>query len=359
MAVNETASFTLVVRVTASVADGTTLTNTATISSSSTDLNNANNSATATTAVVAKADLEVLSKVDTPDPVVTNNPLRYTITLRNNGPSVAANVVLADPLPIGALFGNCASTGAGACGGAAQNRTVTFVALGVGQTETVTIDTTANCALADGAIINNLATATAATQDPDPTNNSASASTVARNPPPVITCQADFDVIATTPGSMTATVTFADPAVTDNCPGATVVCSPASGSAFALSTTAVNCTATDSGGATASCSFNVTVWDASIQDEESGDYILFNTFTSDYKFVVCGVSGFVMTGRGVITREHCVTTLRDDTRVIGASFDRCHIAPRNSGSATIKRRQPDITFLLQDRNILNNSPTCP
>jgi uncharacterized repeat protein (TIGR01451 family) len=359
MAVNESASFTIVVRVNASVPDGTLLTNTATVGATSTDPNNSNNSATATTAVVAKADLEVISKVDTPDPVITNNPLRYTITVRNNGPSVAANVVLADPLPAGALFGACASTGAGVCGGASQNRTVNFATLAVGQTEVVILDTTANCSLADGAVINNIATLTAATQDPDPTNNSQSASTVAQNPPPVIACPADFDVIATTPGSTTATVNFADPMVTDNCPGAVVVCSPASGSAFALGTTTVNCTATDSGGAMASCSFNVTVWDASIQDEESRDYILFNTFTGDYKFVVCGVSGFVMTGQGVITREGCITKLRDDTRVIGAQFDRCHIAPRNSGSATMKRRQPDISFILNDRNILNNSPTCP
>jgi len=51
--------------------------------------------------------------------------------------------------------------------------------------------------------------------------------------------------------------------------------------------------------------------------------------------------------------------LRDDTRVVGASFDRCHIAPRNVGGAKIKRRQPDTTFVINDRDILNNAPTCP
>jgi len=359
MAVGESGSFTLVVRVDAAVADGTILSNTATISSTASDPNGANNSATATTAVIAQADLEVLAKVDAPDPVVTNNPLTYTITLRNNGPSVATSVTLNDPLPVGALFNTCAATGGGVCsGGGGQNRNVTFASLAVGATATVTFETIANCILADGSLINNTATISAVTTDPNPANNSASAITVAQNPPPVITCPGDKDVIAPTPGSMTATVTFPDPVVVDNCPGATVVCVPASGSAFPLGTTTVNCTATDSGGATASCSFNVTVWDAAIQDDNLNDYLLFNTFTGDYKFVHCGVDTFTMVGRGEISRVGCIVSLHDDSRV-NASFDRCNIAPKNTGGAYIKRLQPDTTFVLNDRNILNNSPTCP
>ena len=108
-----------------------------------------------------------------------------------------------------------------------------------------------------------------------------------------------------------------------------------------------------------SCSFNIKVWDVCIQDDSNKDYILFNSFTGEYKFVHCGVGdGFVMTGQGQVTREGCITKLRDDTRVIGASFDRCLIAPMNTGVATIKRRQPDTVFIINDRNILNNSPTC-
>ncbi|HKQ75439.1 MAG TPA: S8 family serine peptidase [Blastocatellia bacterium] len=359
LAVSESASFTVVVRVDAGVPDGATLTNTATISSQAGDPNGANNSATATTAVIARADLEVISKIDAPDPVVTNNPLTYTITLRNNGPSVATGVTLNDPLPAGALFNNCSATGGGVCGGAGQNRTVTFASLSVGAGATVTFETTANCALSDGSVISNTAIVAATTADPNPANNSASTTTVASNPPPVIICPPDRDVIAPTPGSTTAIVNFPDPMVTDNCPGVTVVCNPPSGSAFPLGVTTVNCTATDSGGATASCSFNVTVWDVSIQDDAKKDFILFNSFTGDYKFVRCGVDGFVMTGRGVVTRVGCITKLRDDTRVESASIDRCSIAPLNTGAAIIKRRQPDTTFILNDRNILNNSPTCP
>lgn len=358
LANGETASFTIVVRVGAAVPDGTVLNNTATISATSSDPNNGNNSATATTNVIARADLELLSKVDTPDPVVTNNPLTYTITLRNNGPSNAVNVTLSDPLPVGALFNSCAADSGGVCGGSGQNRTVTYVSLAVGATATVTFNTTANCILANGAVINNVVTISATTSDPNPANNSAAAATVAQNPPPVITCPPDQDVIAATPGSTTAIVTFPNPVVVDNCPGATVVCTPASGSAFPLGTTTVNCTATDSGGATASCSFNVTVWDVCIKDDVSKDYLLFNSFTGDYKFVRCLTDTFVLVGQGIVTRQGCVTTLHDGARVT-ASYDRCVIAPKNTGGARIKRQQPDTTFVLKDRNILNNSPTCP
>src|SRR5262245_65170430 len=168
MANGESANFTVVVRVDPGCADGATLINTATVSSTVADPNGANNSATATTSVIRRADLQVVSKVDSPDPVAPNNPLTYTITLRNNGPSVATGVTLSDPLPPGALFNNCSSTGGGVCGGAAQNRTVTFASLTVGASATVTFNTTANCALAHGSVSSNTAIGTATTVDPNP-----------------------------------------------------------------------------------------------------------------------------------------------------------------------------------------------
>lgn len=354
---NETATFTIVVKVDPATPNASSISNTATATTDAFDPP-ANSTATVSTNVIAQADLEVVSKVDTPDPVVTNNPLKYTITIRNNGPSVANSATLADVLPVGAIFNNCTADNGGVCAGAGQNRTVSFASLTVGATATVVFDTTANCSLSDGSVINNTATISASTADPNPANNSASASTVAQNPPPIITCPPDKDVITATPGTMNAIVNFPDPVVVDNCPGATVVCAPPSGSAFNLGVTTVNCTATDSGGATASCSFTVTVWDASIQDDNSRDYLLFNTFTGEYKFVRCGVGGFTMIGQGEIKRVGCTVTLHDDSRV-NASFDRCVIAPQNTGQATIKRLQPDTTFVLKDRNILNNSPTCP
>ncbi|MGH9751984.1 MAG: S8 family serine peptidase [Blastocatellia bacterium] len=218
MAVSESAGFTIVVRVDADIADGATLNNTATISSSVSDPNGANNSATATTSVIRRADLEVVSKIDTPDPVVTNNPLTYTITLRNNGPSVATGVALNDMLPPGALFNNCSATGGGVCGGAGQNRTVTFALLTVGAVATVTFETTASCALADGALINNTATITATEVDPNPANDSATSTTTAINPPPVITLNPFISLWPPNHKYRAVTVAQMVQSVSDNCP---------------------------------------------------------------------------------------------------------------------------------------------
>ncbi len=305
------------------------------------------------------ADLEVIAKAGSPNPVLTGSVLTYTITVRNNGPNAASNATVSDSLPPGAFFNSCNATGGGVCGGLGQNRSVTFASLAAGATETITLITEANCSLSDGSLINNSATISSPTFDPNPANNSKSVIVTAMNPPPVIDCPADRDAVAATPGSVMAVVTFPNPNVTDNCPGVTVVCNPPSGSVFPLGVTTVNCTATDSGGATASCSFNIKVWDVCIQDDKRHEYLLFNSFTGEYKFVRCAVDGFVMTGIGVITRAGCKTTLRDDTRVVAAWIDRCLIAPNNTGGATIKRRQPDTSFILNDSNILNNSPNCP
>lgn len=293
-----------------------------------------------------------------PNPVVTGSNVTYTITLRNNRLTAASNVVVTDNLPSSTAYVSCAATGGGVCANAGNNVTVTYAELGGNATQTITIVANVSCALADGVNIANTATVSSATPDADGSNNSATATTKASNPPPVIVCPPDRDVIAPAPGSTFAVVAFPNPAVTDNCPGVQVVCAPASGAAFPLGTTTVNCTATDSGGATASCSFKVTVWDAAVQDDGRRDIILFNSFTGDYKVVVCGAGGFTMIGRGIVERAGCVTRLKDDSRVT-ATIDRCPIAPRNTGAASIKRFQPNTTFILNDRNILNNSPTCP
>src|SRR6185295_15005258 len=62
-----------------------------------------NNAATATTAVVARADL-ALTKSDSPDPVIAGTNLTYSVTLINNGPSDAQNVSLTDLLPANTRF---------------------------------------------------------------------------------------------------------------------------------------------------------------------------------------------------------------------------------------------------------------
>ncbi|MET0714701.1 MAG: DUF11 domain-containing protein [Mycetocola sp.] len=91
------------------------LTNSATVTSSTADPDASNNLASSTTAVTAVANL-TLTKSDSPDPVIAGNNLSYTLTLGNSGPSTARDVVLTDPLPAGVSFVSAVGgTGATAC----------------------------------------------------------------------------------------------------------------------------------------------------------------------------------------------------------------------------------------------------
>ncbi|MEP7340273.1 MAG: choice-of-anchor X domain-containing protein [Acidobacteriota bacterium] len=199
-----------------------------------------------------------ITKVAAPTPsVVTGANVTYTLTVTNNGPSAATNVVVTDNLPSSTGFVSCAATGGGVCGGSGNNRTVTFATLANGATATVTLVAQVNCTLADGVAIPNTTTVTSSVTDSNPSNDSATATVTASNPAPVITCPATVSV-GTTGNS--ANVSYTLPTVTDNCPGTTTpVCTPASGSSFALGTTTVTCQTADSAGSTASCSFAVIV----------------------------------------------------------------------------------------------------
>ncbi len=82
-----------------STAGGTSVTNTATVSSGTTDPTTANNSPQATTEVGSlPADLSV-HKSASPHPVKAGKKLTYTIAIRDHGPDGAQDVVLVDHLP--------------------------------------------------------------------------------------------------------------------------------------------------------------------------------------------------------------------------------------------------------------------
>ncbi len=169
--------FTIVVKVDPSVAAGTVLSNTATLSSSTTDPNGANNSDTATTTVAASADLSI-TKTDTPDPVTAGNLITYTVTVTNAGPSNAASVTLTDTTPSGTTFAFLAAPGAWVCPVPPASGPVvcTHASLPVG-TSVFTIKVIVDPSTAAGTVLTNTAVVSAATSDPNPGNESAMATT--------------------------------------------------------------------------------------------------------------------------------------------------------------------------------------
>ncbi|HWP45948.1 MAG TPA: FG-GAP-like repeat-containing protein [Candidatus Limnocylindrales bacterium] len=141
-----TATVTLVMN--APTATGT-ITNTATVASNEFDPNLSDNTTSQDTTVNPAADLMV-TQSDSPDPVAVGNNVTYTITVTNNGPSVATGVTLTDTLPAGVLFvsatlssGNCNGTGPVICslGTLAKGASIT-IALVVKSTTTGSISNT-------------------------------------------------------------------------------------------------------------------------------------------------------------------------------------------------------------------------
>jgi uncharacterized repeat protein (TIGR01451 family) len=93
-----TYTFTMIVAVPGSTANGTTLTNNASVTENESDKTPANNSKSLTTTVNANADVGV-TKTGSPSTVIIGNNETYTITVTNNGPSDAQNVQLTDAIP--------------------------------------------------------------------------------------------------------------------------------------------------------------------------------------------------------------------------------------------------------------------
>lgn len=119
--------------------------NTASVAADENDANPSNNTAKATTSVrpqpvIPTADLSI-SQTDTPDPVVVGNPLIYTITVKNNGPSEATGVTFTDTLPSGVSL-KSATSSQGNCSPSGQIITCALGDLSAGTTTTVTLTVT-------------------------------------------------------------------------------------------------------------------------------------------------------------------------------------------------------------------------
>ena len=141
-----------------------TLTNTPTATVTSTPTPTA-------TVTPVPADL-ALTKVDSPDPVSSGAVLTYTITVANNGPGAASDVVMNDTLPAGTTSLNCVSS-QGPCSfptvGTNGLVTANIGTLASSGSATVTITVTVTAAPAS--VLTNTATVSSSTGDPDGTNN--------------------------------------------------------------------------------------------------------------------------------------------------------------------------------------------
>src|SRR4030095_9097238 len=82
-------------------ASGGTVSNTASVATTTSDPAAANNSDGETTDVTSQADLSIV-KTDSADPVDAGSAFSYTLAVTNAGPSTATSVSVTDTLPAGA-----------------------------------------------------------------------------------------------------------------------------------------------------------------------------------------------------------------------------------------------------------------
>jgi len=183
LAANTTATFTLVLNVTAGTAPGTTITNSVTVSSTTGDPTSANNTAStsATVASPTQADVAII-KTASPEPVNQGTNLTYTLQVTNNGPAVAQNLVVTDTLPGQVTFTSVSIPASqGSCAQASGTVTCNIASLSVGGLVIITINVNA-ATFSTATLSSNTATVSASTSDPNLTNNSSTAITTIQSP---------------------------------------------------------------------------------------------------------------------------------------------------------------------------------
>ena len=179
LAASTSASFTLVVNVDLATPNGTVITNTAGVTSTE-DPISTNDSASSTTTVIGGANLLVL-KSDAPDPVPSGGNITYTLSVRNDGPTEAASVVLTDVIPTGTTFVSISPVIGWTCTtplvGGTGTVSCTNPSLAATALSTFTLVVNVAAGTAGGTVITNTATVSSATTDPDAANNTATTTT--------------------------------------------------------------------------------------------------------------------------------------------------------------------------------------
>ncbi|MBV8517454.1 MAG: DUF11 domain-containing protein [Acidobacteria bacterium] len=163
-----TGNFQLVVKTSTALADPTTITQSVTTATTNPETNTANNTASTTT-TVHKTDVQI-TKTGSPDPIFFGQTITYTLTAKNNGPTIATGVVVSDPIPSGVSFTNV-SPGSPTCTFASGTVTCNYASLAVNATQVITITGTITVNTTQ---VTNTATVAINESETNTTNNSAS-----------------------------------------------------------------------------------------------------------------------------------------------------------------------------------------
>ncbi len=244
------AGFTLNVNAPASPAS---VSNTATVSSSSTDNTPGNNSQTANTNVIFTADLAITKTATATAPQGSN--VTYNISVTNNGPNPATTVSLTDTLPPNTTFvSNTQNTGpAFICGnpsvGSGGTITCTNASLASGASATFTFVVLVSGTAPLGTLSNTANVTTTSTDPTTPNTSTASTTITAGNTDLTITKTPNQGPPYGTGGALTYTISVANAGpsaastvtVTDILPAGTTFVSATPSQGSCSGTTTVTC----------------------------------------------------------------------------------------------------------------------
>ncbi|MFN0086714.1 MAG: hypothetical protein ACKVX9_15095, partial [Blastocatellia bacterium] len=154
MATGASATITIVVQIDPNVSSGVR-TNTAVVTSSTSDSVTGNNSQSVQIDIGTDADLTI-SKTGTPTSVVAGNNITYTINIENTGPSRALNVALTDTFPANTTFVSSNGTGilAGCSGGTSLSCPTSNLDAGATASLTIVLRVNPDAAAGVGALSN-------------------------------------------------------------------------------------------------------------------------------------------------------------------------------------------------------------
>jgi uncharacterized repeat protein (TIGR01451 family) len=135
-------------------------------------------------AMAQSADQEVVSVVDSPDPVAPGATLTYTVTLRNNGPDPAVNGGININLPLAVTHTTDVAPAGFTCFWLGNNGSCTTPSFAAGSTVVFTINAVVSASLANFPDQSISATffPSGTTADPNSANNMKSASTLVDSP---------------------------------------------------------------------------------------------------------------------------------------------------------------------------------
>jgi uncharacterized repeat protein (TIGR01451 family) len=131
------------------------------------------------------ADVELVSVVDTPDPVAAGGQITYTVTARNNGPATAPVVELADAFSSSTTYVSATPSAGGTPveDGDPNRVTYSFSNLLPGQSVTLTVVVAVASGTANGTSLSNTGSVSTTASDPVSTNNTKTATTTVTDQP--------------------------------------------------------------------------------------------------------------------------------------------------------------------------------